>query len=245
MKVLLTGSSGSLGSFLAQSLLKDGEIVLGIDSKMPSSEFVASLTEQQSLNWRFCQCDLTNPDAIVTALDENGMIPDAVINNAGLLYSAPLLRFDGGKLTPHGAADWNKAIGINLDAVFYVLAQCAHKMVMGGKKGVIINISSISAEGNVGQAAYSAAKAGVNAITAVAAKELGSFGIRVAAIAPGFFDTESTRKAVSEDALARIRKTVPLGRLGHPKHFYHAVRFVLENDYFHGKVLELDGGLTL
>lgn len=245
MKVLLTGSSGSLGSFIAQSLLKDGETVLGIDARPPTADFVASLSEQQSGNWRFSQSDLTNPEAVAAALAESGMIPDAVINNAGLLYSAPLLRFEGGKLAPHDTSDWNRAIGINLDAVFYVLTQSAQKMAMSGKKGVIINISSISAEGNVGQAAYSAAKAGVNAMTLVAAKELGPFGIRVAAIAPGFFDTESTRKAVSEETLARIRKSIPLGRLGQPKHLYHAIRFVLENDYFHGKVLELDGGLTL
>jgi len=243
--VLLTGSSGSLGSFVALSLLKDGDTVLGIDTLPPNVDFAAALTEQQAASWRFCQCDLTNPEAVAAALTDNGIIPDVVINNAGFIHSAPLMRFEGGELVSHGASDWNKVIGANLDAVFYVLKQCAQMMASGGKKGVIINISSISAEGNIGQTAYSAAKAGVNALTVVASKELGPFGIRVAAIAPGFFDTESTRKAASEELLERIRKSVPLGRLGQPKHLYHAIRFVMENDYFHGKVLELDGGLTL
>jgi len=230
---------------VSQSLLKDGASVFGLDISPPSPEFLASLTQIETGNWYFLQCNLADAEAVATALSSWGSVPDVVINNAGWLFSAPLLRFEKGKLVPHGSADWDRALDINLNTAFYVLSQCAQQMVVAGRKGVIINISSIAAQGNVGQAAYAAAKAGVNALTVVGAKELGAFGIRVAAIAPGFIDTESTRKAVPEDVLNRIRKSIPLGQFGTPGQLYHAIKFVMENDYFHGKVLELDGGLSL
>src|SRR5207302_51691 len=145
----------------------------------------------------------------------------------------------------HDFEAWNKVLSATLSSVFFVSAHCARQMVAAGRPGVIINISSICAAGNAGQAAYSAAKAGVNSMTMALAKELGSLRIRVAAIAPGFLDTASTRRALSEDALGKIRKSIPLRKLGQPSHLYHAIKFIIENEYFHGKVLELDGGLTL
>jgi NAD(P)-dependent dehydrogenase (short-subunit alcohol dehydrogenase family) len=95
--------------------------------------------------------------------------------------------------------------------------EIAEKMVTSRRKAVIVNISSISAAGNAGQSVYSAAKAGVNALTMTWAKELNSFGIRVAAIAPGFSETESTREAVSASILADVVAKVPLRRLGPPE----------------------------
>jgi 3-oxoacyl-[acyl-carrier protein] reductase len=82
-------------------------------------------------------------------------------------------------------------------------------------------------------------------MTAALAKELGGLGIRIVAIAPGYFDTTSTRDAMSEEALSKIRKSIPLKKLGDARQLYHAIKFVIENEYFHGKVLNLDGGLTL
>lgn len=244
MKVLLTGSSGCLGSYLASSLLQDGADVRGVDLAPPTNQFVSSLTPQEASRWRYSAVDLTSSESIA-ALASEISLPDVIINNAGWLFSAPLVRFESGKLLSHDSGDWNKAIATNLDAAFIVLAQFSRLMIAAGKKGVIVNISSVSSQGNVGQAAYSAAKAGLNALTVVAAKELGPLGIRVAAIAPGFLDTESMRSAVTEDALSRLRKAIPLGRFGKPAHLYHAIKFVMENDYFHGKLLELDGGLSL
>jgi 3-oxoacyl-[acyl-carrier protein] reductase len=118
-------------------------------------------------------------------------------------------------------------------------------MVASGKRGVVINISSVCARGNPGQAAYSAAKAGMNAMTAALAKELGPMGIRFVAIAPGYFDTASTREHVPPAKLKEIRNAVPLKRLGKLEELSSAVRFVLANEYVNGKVLELDGGLIL
>ena len=112
-------------------------------------------------------------------------------------------------------------------------------------KGVVISISSISASGNPGQSAYSAAKAGVNALTRTWAKELGALGLRFAAIAPGFLDTDSTRSALSEAILTRLQQQIPLRRLGAPETIYQSARQIVENDYITGTVLEVDGGLSI
>jgi 3-oxoacyl-[acyl-carrier protein] reductase len=118
-------------------------------------------------------------------------------------------------------------------------------MVGSRKKGVIINISSICSRGNAGQIAYSAAKGGLNSLTAASAKELGPMGIRVVALAPGYFDTASTRKHVPTARLEEITRAVPLTRLGKIEEIASAVRFILANQYVNGTVIELDGGLVL
>jgi 3-oxoacyl-[acyl-carrier protein] reductase len=168
-----------------------------------------------------------------------------LINNAAVIYNSPLVRFEEGKLVKHDFGKWREVIDVSLSAAFYVSACCAEAMIGNAKKGVIVNISSICAAGNIGQPAYSAAKAGINGLTISLAKELGPLGIRVAAIAPGYLDTESTRGAVAEDYLKDIRKRTPTRRLGEVEQLMQAVDFVIHNSYFNGKVLELDGGLSL
>ena len=119
------------------------------------------------------------------------------------------------------------------------------KMVLKRTKGIVVNISSISAQGNAGQTAYSAAKAGVEALTKTWAKELGIFGIRVVAIAPGFMDTESTHKALNEKIINALKQKVPLKTLGNAKDVSEAIVYAIESEYVNGAVLKIDGGLTL
>ena len=118
-------------------------------------------------------------------------------------------------------------------------------MAGAGKPGVIINFGSIAAQGNAGQTAYAAAKAALEAMTVTWSKELGAFGIRVCAVAPGFIDTPSTHAALSTNLVDQWKRQVPLRRLGTPAEVAHAVRFILENDYYNGQVLHLDGGLRI
>lgn len=243
--ILITGSSGSLGSFMCREFISEGHWVTGIDLH----DLQPSPIEKNQLDlWRFLACDLTNGIQAQTVLDMAHSARGAfnlVVNNVGLIYNAPLLSFQDGKLQVHDFDAWNKVLSVTLSAGFYVTALCAQKMAATMRPGVIVNISSICAAGNAGQVAYSAAKAGINAMTLALAKELGPMGIRIAAIAPGFFDTPSTHANLDEDKLAHVRKSVPLRKLGQPKHIMSAIRFIMDNDYFHGKVLELDGGLTL
>ena len=117
---------------------------------------------------------------------------------------------------------------------------------MGNRsKGLIINISSISANGNAGQSAYSAAKAGVNALTKTWSRELSMFGIRTAGIAPGFFDTPATHTALKENTLKKIISEIPSKRLGNLEELTKSVLFIIENDFFNGKILEIDGGMVV
>jgi 3-oxoacyl-[acyl-carrier protein] reductase len=109
---------------------------------------------------------------------------------------------------------------------------------------VIVNVSSISRAGNAGQTNYSAAKAGVAAMTVVWAKELARYGIRVGAVAPGFIRTPMVA-GMKPEALAKMTSPIPLGRLGEPEEIAHAVGFIFENDLFTGRCLEVDAGLRM
>jgi len=170
---------------------------------------------------------------------------DVLINNAGILYSEPLVKITQAGIQKHDVAMWHKVLAADLSSVFFMTACVVERMVATRTRGVIVNISSVSASGNAGQSAYSAAKAGVNALTATWAKELSLMGIRVVALAPGFTETESTKDALSEAVLRETVKRVPLRRLGRPEEIADGVLFVIQNDFFNGKVFELDGGLIL
>ena len=117
-------------------------------------------------------------------------------------------------------------------------------MIAKKTKGVIVNISSISRHGNMGQTNYSAAKAGVAAMTVTWAKELARYGIRVASIAPGFIATELVA-SMKPEALERIRGVIPIGHLGRPDDIAHSAMFIFENDYISGRCIEPDGALRL
>jgi 3-oxoacyl-[acyl-carrier protein] reductase len=171
--------------------------------------------------------------------------PDVLINNAGILYSEPLIKFTDNGVQPHDFEMWDRVLRTNLSSVFYITNCFVAKMVTARTKGVIVNIGSVSAAGNPGASAYSAAKAGVHSLTQAWARELGPIGIRVVAVAPGFMDTDSAHSATSETALRETIKRVPLRRLGKTEEVANAVIAVIENDFFNGKVLELDGGLVI
>jgi 3-oxoacyl-[acyl-carrier protein] reductase len=136
-------------------------------------------------------------------------------------------------------------ISTDLNSVFYVTLNVVEKMVLKRTKGVIANISSVCAAGNAGQSAYSAAKAGVNALTAVWAKELSPWGIRVVGIAPGYTDTESTRKVMNDEVLKDLVSRVPLRRLGNVSEIARFILHALTNDFIIGKTIEIDGGLVI
>jgi len=197
----------------------------------------------------FCvRCDVTKPeeveDSVNSFFEKFGAI-DVLVNNAGVLFSAPLVSLSMGGIKKHDYDAWQRIISTNLSSAFYMAVNVAEKMIMKRTRGVIVNVSSVSAAGNPGQSAYSAAKAGVNALTSTWAKELGPLGIRVVGIAPGYTDTESTREVLNEDVLKDIVKRVPLRRLGNVDDIVDAIRFVIENNFANGKVFEVDGGLVV
>lgn len=243
-KVIVTGGVRGLGRAFVDALILKGANVAVFDI---NAQGLVDLREYYP-GVTCIECDIADYDEVVAATTHyhaEFKSADILINNAGILYSAPLVRISSSGIEKHDVAMWNKTLATNLSSVFYMTACIVEKMIFTRTKGVVVNISSVSASGNVGQSAYSAAKAGVNALTATWAKELSFMGIRVVAVAPGFTETESTKEALSDAVLQETIKKVPLRRLGKPQEIAQGVISVIENDFFNGKVFELDGGLVI
>ena len=139
---------------------------------------------------------------------------------------------------------WRGVIDANLTAPFIAATQVAARMVRRGG-GSIVNFSSIASEGNAGQAAYSAAKAGIEGLTRTMAIELGPLGIRVNALALGFIDVPTTRNAVADERLRAYVQKTSMGRLGRVEDVINAIEFLAANTFTNGTIMKLDGGLRL
>lgn len=244
-RILVTGGGSGIGRYLLESFQREGGIVATLELHAEAvREIGEALPGAIAL-----VCDATDPDAVSAAVgelaDSHGFFPDVLVNNAGVIHSEPLVNLLNREDPLHGIESWRRTLSGNLDATFFVTRAVAGAWIRARKRGVVVNVSSISSRGNAGQSAYSAAKAGINALTSTWSKELGHFGLRFNSVAPGFFDTPSTRRSVAEARLAQIAKSVPLGRLGELSELYSAIRFLIENDYANGMILGLDGGLVL
>ncbi|HXW68170.1 MAG TPA: SDR family oxidoreductase [Dissulfurispiraceae bacterium] len=174
---------------------------------------------------------------------ENGA-PDVLINNAGITADALFIKQKGDEITKFPFSNWEKVINVNLTGVFLCAREAAFHMVKHKVRGVIINISSISRAGNLGQTNYSAAKSAVDAMTVTWAKELSKFGIRVGAIAPGYINTEMVAK-IRPDVLEKVIQNIPVGRLGEMAEISQTVQYIVNNDFFTGRIIEVDGGMRI
>jgi 3-oxoacyl-[acyl-carrier protein] reductase len=243
--VLVTGGGRGIGRQLVEGFVRDGARVgvFELNDEL-CLELKAAFGDAVGV-WR---CDVANANSVDQAVREAtdaGFAADVLINNAGIIHSEPLINLSVRGDRTHSRENWRRVLAVDLDSVFYVTSRVVDQMVDRRCKGVVISISSVSAAGNIGQSAYSAAKAGVNALTNTWAKELGPLGLRFAAIAPGFLDTGSTREALSEAVLAKLQQQIPLRRLGKPETIYQTARYIVENDYLTGSVVEVNGGLSL
>ncbi|NOH95533.1 SDR family oxidoreductase [Vibrio sp. 99-70-13A1] len=176
-------------------------------------------------------------------VDDFGQL-DGLINNAGILRDGLLVKSKNGKVTKMPLEQFNSVIDVNLTGTFLCGREAAVKMIETQRKGVIINISSVARSGNIGQSNYSASKAAVAALATCWAKELARYGIRAAAIAPGIVQT-SMAESLKAEAIERLNSMVPVGRIGEPAEIAHAAKYIFENDYFTGRILEVDGGLRM
>lgn len=243
-KAIVTGGVRGIGRKVVDRLMAEGATVGVFDI---DSQGLASL--KNFLPALCCmECDVTRCDQVAASVDAfygTFQAVDILVNNAGFIYNSPLVGLTSGGIRKHDLDMWRKVLDANLSSVFYMAVHVAEKMIANRTKGVIVNVSSVCAAGNPGQCAYSAAKAGVNALTATWAKELGALGIRVAGIAPGYTKTESTLQAVNADTLKAVIGKVPLRRLGEVDEIAEGIMAIIKNDFFNGKILELDGGLIV
>jgi 3-oxoacyl-[acyl-carrier protein] reductase len=239
-RVVITGSSGEIGSHLVTHFADAGWAVLGLDRQPTQTDTRSSVIS--------ATCDLANGPETTRVLNDLGArygAPEVLVNCAGRIANSPLLSrgVDGWQV--HDFALWNDVIASGLTSAFHATAICARLMLEARRRGVVVNISSVCANGNPGQVAYSAAKAGLNGMTLALAKELGPLGIRVVGLAPGYFETTSTTRNVSEARMAKVTAAVPLKRLGRVSEIAEAIDFIVANEYMNGTIVELDGGLVV
>ena len=246
--VLITGAARGLGAAMAKTLARKGAQLALVDLDAAASEPVRAECAALGAAARCYGGNYADERDVVEVYDrvvaDFGAL-DASVANAGILRDALLVKVkDGAVQEKMTLEQWQAVIDVNLTGVFLCGREAAARMVALGSRGCIVNVSSLSREGNFGQSNYSAAKAGVAALTVVWAKELARHGIRVNAIAPGFVGTEILN-AMKPDVLAKIAAAIPLGRLGEPAEIAHTLVYILENDYVDGRIIEVDGGQRL
>jgi 3-oxoacyl-[acyl-carrier protein] reductase len=246
--ILVTGAGRGIGRALALHFAAKGANLALLDTNAADLDESRARCTGLGVTSRAYVASVADEDSVIRTFDQvtadfGGL--DGLVNNAGIVRDAMLVRVrDGRVIGKMTLADWQAVIDVNLTAVFLCAREAALRMIERARRGVIVNISSICKAGNLGQTNYSAAKAGVAAMTVVWAKELARYGIRVGAVAPGFTRTPMV-ESMKPEALAKMTAPIPLGRLGEPEEIAHAVGFVFENDLFTGRCVEVDAGLRI
>jgi 3-oxoacyl-[acyl-carrier protein] reductase len=242
-RVIVTGAASGLGLAFARGLAQLGARVWALDR---DADAIAALrADPTAAGLEFVACDVGVEAQVQTAVADverrSGGVT-VLINNAAVLRDQTLVARLGRTIRTHALSDWHETLRSNLTGTFLMAREVAEVLIRAKRHGLIVNISSIARAGNPGQTAYSASKAAIDALTVTWSQELAPYGIRVVALAPGFVETNMTRR-IPPLFLERIRERTPLKRFGTLDEFAHVMQFIIENDYLHGKVLELDGGL--
>lgn len=223
---IITGASGGIGKAITRELQEEGCTVIGFNY-VPSGEgieYVVDITNREALE-----------SAVKDVVSKYGRI-DILINNAGITKDNLLYRMS--------YEDWDQVIDTNLTGAFNMIKLCIREIVK--VEGVIINLSSVvGIEGNIGQANYSASKAGLIGLIKSLAKEFGRKNVRVNAIAPGFIETPMTEKLPEEIRKTALEK-ISMRRFGKPEEVAKLVKFlVIDGSYINGQVIIIDGGMEL
>jgi len=244
---VVTGAARGLGFAIAKDLASFGGKLALIDMNQEGLDQAAAALGEYDVEIRTYVCNVAKEDQVVALFDniqkDFGQI-DGLVNNAGITRDALLVKHKDGVTKKMSLEKWQQVIDVNLTGVFLCGREAVAKMLEAGRPGVIVNISSVCRDGNIGQSNYSAAKAGVSALTATWGKELSSFGIRVGAIAPGFVNTEMV-KTIPEPVLEKIKALIPLHRLAEPSEIAHSVRYIIENEYFTTRTIAVGGGMQV
>jgi 3-oxoacyl-[acyl-carrier protein] reductase len=244
---VVTGGARGLGFAIAENLASGrGKLAL-VDMNKEGLDHAAAALRKFNVEVRCYVANVAVEEEVIALFDniqkDFGQI-DGLINNAGITRDALLVKRKNGETTKMSLQAWQQVIDVNLTGVFLCGREAAAKMVEAGKGGVIVNISSVCRDGNIGQSNYSAAKAGVSALTATWGKELSRFGVRVGAVAPGFVNTEMV-KTIPEPVLEKLKELIPLHRLAEPDEIAHTVRYVIENEYFTTRTIAIGGGMQV
>ena len=236
---LVTGASRGIGAAIADELAAQGAIVIGTATSASGAQAIGERLATTGGHGR--ELNVTDPGAIEALVDAIGKEFGAVsilVNNAGITRDNLLMRMK--------EEDWQAILDTNLSSVFRT-SKAVMRGMMKARKGRIVNIASvIGVTGNAGQANYAAAKAGIIAFSKSLAKEIGSRGVTVNVVAPGFIDTDMT-KALPEEQRTALLDQIALGRLGEPTDIARAVAFLAgpSASYITGETLHVNGGMYM
>ena len=239
---VVTGASRGIGNAIAEELGRGGaKVVVNYSGSQEPAEELAEKINQTGGGGEAVaiQADVGDPNDAQRLIDQTieqfGRI-DILVNNAGINVDKTMDKLE--------VEDWQKVIELDLNGCFYTVHAALPHMTEHGN-GSIVNMSSFVGEaGNMGQANYAAAKAGLLGFTKSAALELAKSNITVNAVCPGFIETDMTG-AIPEEAQEKIMKTIPMGRFGQPEDIAQAVRFCIENEYMTGATLDINGGVYM
>ena len=238
---IVTGASRGIGKAIAERLGNDGFFVVGTATSDAGASAITVYLEEFGLTGVGRMLNVAEVGAIETFIDEVSEefgTPAVLVNNAGITRDNLLMRMKD--------EEWDDIIRTNLTSVFRLSKACMRGM-MKARYGRIVNITSVvGSTGNAGQANYAAAKAGIIGFTKSLAKEVGSRGITVNSVAPGFIDTDMTR-TLSDDIRQSLLANIPLGRLGSAEEVAGAVSFLCSEDagYVSGETLHVNGGMYM
>jgi len=238
---LVTGASRGIGAAIALGLGAQGAIVIGTATSESGADAISKKLADAGVKGTGLALNVTDSESIASVLkkisDEFGA-PSILVNNAGITKDNLLMRMK--------QDEWDSIIDTNLTSIYRLSKSCLRSM-MKARKGRIINISSVvGATGNAGQTNYAASKAGIVGFTKSLASEVGSRGITVNSVAPGFIDTDMT-KDLPEEQRKALLSSIPLNRLGDPKDIANAVIFLASDtgNYISGETLHVNGGMYM
>lgn len=245
--IAITGAGQGLGQMMAITLAHCG------------AELALMDVNEQALKETQDQCHMLGVKALTYCVDVTSEVQveqvfgdivtdfgrlDGLINNAGILRDGLLVKVKDGQMSKMSLEQFNSVINVNLTGTFLCGREAALRMIETNCHGVIINISSVARAGNIGQTNYAASKAAVATLATTWGKELARYGIRAAAIAPGVIETPMAAQ-MKPEAIARLEAMIPGGRMGKTSEIANTVKFIFENDYINGRVIEVDGGIRM
>jgi 3-oxoacyl-[acyl-carrier protein] reductase len=249
-KIIITGAAQGMGAHFARRLAEAGAQVAAGDVKEDGLAELAESCKGLPGKVHTHKLDVSSEAEVGSFVNwAHGAMGglNGLINNAGILRDGLLVKKDRttGAVTKLSKENWDAVIGVNLTGASLMVRDTVAKMVETEQRpGVIVNMSSIARHGNRGQSNYSAAKAALAANTLTWSREFAAFGIRVGAVAPGMIETPMTQ-GMNQKARDALVANIPVARIGLPEDIWLAVKFVLECDYFDGRTIDVDGGLSM